>query len=113
MIQIQDGLAKIQTGTFKFIHEIDYDRFLQDIRLAISEDIPRTNAIFPTLKIELEQNADILNSIKRIHLDRQRRSLDILGTTWKYLDGYPDHNDLEMITKALGDLSENSKINLS
>ena len=49
-----------------------------------------------------------MNSIKPIHLDRQRRSLDILGTTWKYLDGYPDHNDLEMITKALGDLSENS-----
>ena len=70
MIQIQDGLAKIQTGTFKFIHEIDlepYDRFLQDIWLAITEDMPRTNSIFPTLQIELEGTVGILNSIKPIH----------------------------------------------
>ena len=83
-----------------------YDDFLIEMQSTISHDIPQTNSLFSTLRIELDQTCDILESIKP--LDRQKRSFNAIGTAWKYLAGSPDHDDLEIITKALDDLTENN-----
>ena len=63
LVPVQNGPAKKQIGTYKHIHIIDlkqYDNFLREIQSTISHDIPQTNSLFTTLRIEFDQTCDIL-----------------------------------------------------
>lgn len=108
---IGDGYGKIQEGTFKFIHRIDlnsYDDFLQKTKEYIETYIPETNPLQPTLKYELFQTIDLLETLKNYAPKRKSRSINTLGKIWKIIAGSPDHDDAEYIYKTLDELTDNN-----
>lgn len=112
LITIDDGQAKIQNGTFNFIHIINlntYEKILRDTEEYVNINIDRNNIYYPLLKHEISQSTDILFQIKPSPSEnRGRRSIDILGTAWKYLAGTPDHDDLKFIEGNLDELNRNN-----
>lgn len=111
MVTIRTGFGKIQEGTLKFIHPInldDYDKFLQETKLYVDKDIPATNPLHSTMYYELQQTIDLLETLKSLKPKRQVRSINILGTIWKYIAGSPDHDDAEYIYKTLDEMSTNN-----
>lgn len=72
-----------------------------------SSDIPKDTILYPILKHELTQSLQILDTIKPVER-RQKRSINSLGTAWKFIAGSPDHEDLDVITKNLNDINNNN-----
>ena len=111
IVTINSGLAKIQDGTFRLIHliKIDkYDNFLTDTYNYINTHIPKNNILFPILKQETEQTMDIMQTLKPSKHLLLKRSINALGTLWKYIAGSPDHEDLEIINRNLLRLNDNN-----
>lgn len=111
LVTIDNGQAKIQDGTFRLIHLIDlgkYERFLTETYNEIANQIPNDHFLYPILKHETTQTFEILNTLKPSNVNKMKRSIDILGTAWKYLAGSPDHEDLNIITNNLNNLNENN-----
>uniref|UniRef100_A0A034WGH6 Retrovirus-related Env polyprotein from transposon gypsy n=1 Tax=Bactrocera dorsalis TaxID=27457 RepID=A0A034WGH6_BACDO len=72
-----------------------------------SSDIPKDTILYPILKHELTQSLQILDTIKPVER-RQKRSINSLGTAWKFIAGSPDHEDLDVITKNLNEINNNN-----
>ncbi len=111
LVTIDNGQAKIQNGTFRFIHLIDlekYEQFLTDTYEEMINQIPNNHLLYPILKHETIQTFEILNALKPSKSIRRKKSINILGTAWKYIAGSPDHEDLEIITNNLENLNKNN-----
>lgn len=102
------GNAKLQTGTFRLIHVIDlesYEHILNNIE-SKTETINRNNPIYPFLIHEI---AIIKNHINRLRPKiRNKRSIDIIGKTWKWIAGNPDHEDLIVLTDKINNILINN-----
>ncbi|XP_058974705.1 uncharacterized protein LOC131800868 [Musca domestica] len=104
LVTIFSGPAKIQDGTFNIIHIIEMDRyknFVDDVQKEIVQTIPKSNPFFPLLTHEISQIHDILEGIEPMEPPRKKRSINILGTAWKYIAGSPDHDDFVTVKNAL------------
>lgn len=77
-----------------------YEIILHDTNKYASSGIARNSIHYPLLRHEISQCMDILNQITPSY-SKNRRSIDILGTAWKYLAGSPDHDDLKFIEDEL------------
>lgn len=106
---INNGLAKIQNGNFKIIHTIDldkYEEFIDQANATLLSTNIKSHILFPLLQFELTQIKDILTYIKP---KRNKRSLNFIGSAWKWLAGSPDHDDLVLIENKANNLIENNE----
>ena len=111
LVTIDNGNVKIQDGTLRLIHFIDLDRyehFLKETYDEITTQVPKDHFLYPILQHETTQTFEILNTLKPVENSKRRRSIDILGTAWKYIDGSTDHNDLSIINDNLNNLNQNN-----
>lgn len=111
LITIDNGYSKIKDGTLNFIHIIDtlaYRNLLGNISDIMDKSLPPENPMYPILKHEAQQTIELLEIVEPIRHPRFKRSLDILGTAWKYLAGSPDHDDLNIINTDLDKLTTNN-----
>jgi hypothetical protein len=108
LIPIKTGTAAIQNGTFKIIHVFDveeYETAFNNLSNQVNE-IGTNNPIYPFLTFELSKAESNLRRLRPFQ--RKTRSIEILGTAWKWLAGTPDHNDHEIITKKINEQLENN-----
>lgn len=108
IITIEMGTARLQTGTFKIVHIIELDEYqkaITDIERTLDEHIPAKDSSYIYLKHDIAQVKNILNGLQP---RRQIRSLDILGTAWKWLAGTPDHDDFQLIDDRTNNLIRNN-----
>lgn len=111
IITIDKGIAKIRQGTFTIIHVIkikEYEEFINNMQTFIDQNIPKTQNKYPLLIHELTQTANILEDLTPTTNYRQRRSIDAIGTVWKYIAGSPDHNDFQILASNIADLNKNN-----
>lgn len=78
-----------------------YKNFVDDVQKEIVQTIPKSNPFFPLLTHEISQIHDILEGIEPMEPPRKKRSINILGTAWKYIAGSPDHDDFVTVKNAL------------
>lgn len=111
LIPIHENPAKIRDGTHRIIHHINisqYNSFLDTVKEAI-KIIPPENTLLPLLEHEFSQTLELIESIKPLISDkRHTRSIDALGTVWKYIAGTPDHEDFEIVTQNMNTLNRNN-----
>lgn len=108
IITINVGKAKIQRGYFKLIHvtEIgDLERTVNEIKLAFESHVATQHPLYFYIKHEVLQIIELINGLKP---RREKRSLNFLGSTWKWIAGTPDHDDLITIKSKLNNLLENN-----
>lgn len=102
------GQAKIQNGNFKLIHEINLDRyetFINDVLPIINSQPTNRHILFPLLQHELQQIQELLHNLKPRHT---KRSLNFLGSAWKWIAGNPDHDDFITIKEKVTDVLKNN-----
>lgn len=102
------GPAKIQTGNFKIIHDIDlrqYDKIISELTHTLRHDVPNDNSLYPYLEHELYQVTESLGNLKP---QKTKRSLDFIGSAWKWIAGNPDHEDFLTIKLKMNNLLENN-----
>jgi hypothetical protein len=108
IVAIETGKAKIQNGQFKLIHVIEleqYQNLVTTLETIFRKDITKNHPLFPYLIHELQQIQDSLENLKPL---RNKRSIDIIGKTWKWIAGNPDHEDFEIIESKINNVLKNN-----
>jgi len=108
VISIHLGEARIQKGTFKLIHvlELDnYDRAINDLYFEIKQDALKNSSVLPFLLHDINHLKSELRRMK----PRVKRSIDILGTAWKWIAGTPDHEDHKIVVDQVNGLLVNNE----
>lgn len=104
---IDTGIARLQTGSIKLIHVVEldnYQRFIDDIRETLRARIDTSHPLHPFLTHEISQLQDKLNALK----PRNKRSLNFIGSAWKWIAGNPDHDDFEIIQNKMNNVLRNN-----
>ena len=102
------GKAKIQDGNFKLIHVVDlqnYQNLTNELSLVLDNEITKHHPFFLYLKHELDQVDNLLRNLKP---HRAKRSLNFIGTAWKWIAGNPDHEDFEIIKDKINNVLKNN-----
>lgn len=107
LIMLDQGQARLQNGNFKLIHSIDlitYEHYIDTIQSEIQHKVLRNSTILPFLLHDIKQLREHIGKIK----PRNKRSIDALGTLWKWIAGTPDHQDHQIITNQVNGLLRNN-----
>lgn len=108
MVAVNTGTATIQSGTFRIIHVIEiskYGEVLKQIKEHISQYINRTHILFPYLSREITLIKDNLHRLEIKH--RNPRSINAIGTAWKWIAGNPDHDDFQILKDTMNKILRN------
>lgn len=106
----------IQTGIIKILHPINITNLEKNVNLflKISRDIDDTLPISELIRRKSRQLVSNLHQVKPAKSRRIKR-WDAIGTTWKWIAGNPDAEDLRLINTTLNELidqnNEQIKIN--
>lgn len=109
VIATEIGQSKIVSGTFKILHVIDLDQYntvLTNLEETVKRDIAKKDNRYPFLIHEIRSLQDILDELRP---RRFARSIDALGTAWKWLAGTPDHDDFKLLTDQAENLLRNNE----
>lgn len=108
LVSIHLGQTRLQNGNFKLIHVLnltDYERTANDLTLEIQHNLAKNSTNLPFLLYDITQ---IRNQLKRMR-PRNKRSIDALGTIWKWIAGTPDHEDHEIVVNNMNGLLMNNE----
>lgn len=101
------GIAKLQTGTFKLIHIIDingYQELIDNLQETLQKDVSPSHFLHPLLNHELTELQAYLDRLK----PKTKRSLNFIGSAWKWIAGNPDHDDFDILTHKTNRLLRNN-----
>lgn len=107
VVTLDAGQVKLQTGTFKLIHIIDTDRYqeiIDTIKVKVDEDVNGAHYLRPFITYELLELQGYLDRLK----PKTKRSLNFIGTAWKWIAGNPDHDDFEIIKMKTDEMLANN-----
>lgn len=105
------GNAKIKTGYIRIVHPIDLIQIGNTIS-NVNDDIqnnPFTNPLYELIQIKNYKLYETFLKLKP-YVVRQKRSIDAIGTVWKWIAGSPDADDLRLINSSINSLiTQNNK----
>lgn len=107
IVTLNAGVAKLQTGTFKIIHIIETDEYqelIDSMRITVSQNISEHHFLRPFLIHEITEIQGYLDRLK----PKMKRSLNFIGSAWKWIAGNPDHDDFEIITQKTNRMLANN-----
>ena len=113
ILRLQD--CRIQIGSFKIIHPINLTRLSN----TISElDFTSTEILtqdFPFSEILRYKLNNLKNNFKMIrpNTTRHKRSIDAVGSAWKWIAGSPDAKDLKIISTSINQLTDGNNEQIS
>lgn len=109
LVAVDAGIADIQTGTFKIVHVFEMEKYgevLEQIEERILQHINQSHILFPYLSREINT---IRNNLHRLELkQRIPRSINAIGTAWKWLAGSPDHDDFQIVKDKTNQILKNT-----
>lgn len=107
LVTMNSGQAKIQTGTFKLIHTINMDEYqelIDNLEETLHQKVNQSHFLYPFLRHELKELQEYLDRLK----PKSKRSLNFLGSAWKWIAGSPDHDDFEILEKKTNKMLRNN-----
>lgn len=108
-VSVYKGLGKLQISSTKLIYLIDLEQLeteLYKIREHTINDLMKESYLYHTLTHEIVQAFSVLSTLTSKY--RKVRSINWIGSAWKFLAGNPDHDDLTMIENNLNSLITNN-----
>lgn len=82
-----------------------YQNFISKMETILEKLIDHNHSLVPYLQFELTQMQNALNNLKP---HRVGRSLNFIGSAWKWVAGNPDHDDFELIKNKMNNVLENN-----
>lgn len=82
-----------------------YDKFISELSPILNLETTRQHILFPLLLHEIHQIRDLLYNLKP---HKTKRSLNFIGTAWKWIAGNPDHDDFITIKEKMTDTLRNN-----
>lgn len=107
---IKRGQGRIINGTFNLVHVINlenYDEALKQI-IPLVEKVNSTNLMKPQLEFQINQIMESLKKLRGTSSRMQKRSINWIGSAWKWLAGSPDATDWDNILKSQNELIDNN-----
>lgn len=105
---MKEGNGNIISGNFKIVHQIDlscYEEILSRIQTEIKDTEPST--IFkPQLAYQIDEINKLLGELK-FHNQKTKRSINWIGSAWKWIAGSPDATDWDTILNSHNRIIEN------
>ena len=110
IVILKSGKCKIQTGTIKLVHPLNLTDIEITMELVSTLAYKKiTNPLTKIVKQKLQELYTNFQQIRPTSNIRQKR-WDSIGTTWKWMAGNPDAQDLAIINSSMNDLiTENNK----
>lgn len=108
LISIHNGIARKQNGTFKVIHTINleqYDNLTRETEDMVNNYVNIDHPLRPFVK---QQLVDINGLLDRLSPHREKRSIDFIGSAWKWIAGSPDSHDFQILEQKIGNILENN-----
>lgn len=108
LISIHNGIARKQNGTFKVIHSIDleqYENLTRETEHILDKFVNLDHPLRPFMK---QQLIDINGLLDRLMPHREKRSIDFIGSAWKWIAGSPDSHDFQILEQKIGNILENN-----
>lgn len=109
LVTIDVGLAQLQTGNFKIIHIMDikkYEESINNLEEIIKNKISTNSDLYPFISEEITKIKTLLN---RLSINKKsKRSLDFIGSAWKWIAGNPDHYDHIILNEKINNVLENN-----
>lgn len=109
LVTLDTGEGRIQTGSFKLIHTIDlqkYAEIVDQIEATMSRQFNNNHTLYPHLSHTINRIKISLHRLSPI--TKQKRSLDFIGSAWKWVAGNPDHHDFEIINEKINKVLANN-----
>lgn len=106
---IECGSGWIVNGNFKLIHAIDLDYFSQSLSKitdAVDQDLAQ-KPIKSIIEFHLNQTRLRLDELQKQNT-RKVRSINWLGSAWKWLAGSPDATDWDTVLRSQNEIIANS-----
>lgn len=106
LLLLNIGNCKIQTGTLKIIHPINLTDIQESIDYLTSsfyDKVDTRNPLGDIVKLKVKKLYNNFLQIKPPQHHRTRR-WDMLGSSWKWIAGSPDAQDLRIINSTLNEL---------
>lgn len=101
IVPIKEGKGWIVDGHFKFVHVVNLEQFVHLIGVmnkSLTENV-KDHEEKTTIEYHLHQMSDRLKLLKG-KPERRARSIDWLGSAWKWIAGSPDATDWNKILQS-------------
>lgn len=110
MLILNSHNCKIQVGNFRIIHEINMTDLDTTINLLTNIVYSKINN--PLLNIAKHKIKSLYSNFNQIkpQYHHHKRSLNFIGTTWKWIGGSPDAQDLRIINSTMNDLIDSNNV---
>lgn len=108
---MKQGVGRILTGNFKIIHAINishYDEVISSIKLTVKYRVNRTSILVPQLNHRISEIERLIDQLRYREVRRSSRSINWLGSAWKWLAGSPDATDWDSIVKSQNNIIDNN-----
>lgn len=108
-MKIDAGPARLQNGSFKIVHIIDmeaYEVLITNLEEVLKLKGNHSHPLYPILSYEILR---IRSHLARLKINKvNKRSLDFIGSAWKWIAGNPDHHDHEILTNKVNNVLKNN-----
>lgn len=108
MISLKIGEAKCIEGNFKIIHVINLTLY-ENLANKIISDLPKDafqDPLFPHIQYSNNNIKKYLTNLRP--KKRFRRSIDWLGSAWKWIAGTPDKHDMTIVEEHINNVLKNT-----
>lgn len=109
IIFTRQGNGLIINGHFKIVHVLDltnYETMLRKI-MPIIQQINDTSILKPQLKHQMDRTIDLLQQLKGEN-PRAKRSINWIGSAWKWIAGTPDATDWDSVLSSQNNIVTNN-----
>lgn len=111
LVTIKQGYGRIIKGNYKIIHTIDlneYDRVLNNLKPIVRYKVDKSGALGPQLEHQISKIENLLDQLRVRSPHKNKRSINWIGSAWKWLAGNPDATDWDKILAKTNDLTGNN-----
>lgn len=83
-----------------------YQKIVDEMHAFISKNVSSHESLYPFLIHDLEQIQNHINRLKPSN--KIKRSLNFIGSAWKWVAGSPDHDDLKILSHKINNVLQNN-----
>lgn len=109
LVTLKQGNGKIISGSFKLIHVINLESY-EDLIDRITTTVNTThqeNKLQPQLRHQLNQITQLISELKGQNT-KTKRSVNWIGSAWKWIAGSPDATDWDQVVKSQNQIVKNN-----